>query len=583
MKWRAWQPRTAMRLILGGVLAAAVLYGALSLQAQYHEAIRDTYVTGETVALLVEEHVSRSIDAADQLVLRVRERLAPTGVRSYDDADRQWLLSLEKETPGIDAVGIADRDGRMVLHTRSVTGVLSIADRGYFRHHLETGASFFIGQAVPARSHPEKSVFTVSRSIIGPDGSFQGIVVVGIDVAYFNAIYRRLRLGDNAAVAILRQDGALLLREPFVPKLIEPGMAERIRGWRVFTDFLDHGISAGTYEGPTTSDDLTRTYAFRQVSGFPLVVVVMLAHSDAVMALLPGILRGVGLTGALLLTLLLLSWWSLRIFDREAQARNALAEALEAAEAANQAKAAFLSNMSHELRTPLNAVIGFAEAVHQGYAGPTTERQREYLADMRDAGQHLLDILTDMLDFSRLASGNMSLDETFIDLGSVAESAVERFRGPAAGKGIALIVERPAELPELRGDAQRCRQILLHLLSNAVKFTPPGGCIQVSVLQVPSGGLAIQVRDNGRGMNATDIPGAMEAFSLLASSPTKTQDGAGIGLPLAKRLTELHGGSLVMASSPGNGTVVTVTFPAERVREIAIDPGTQALATHGQA
>lgn len=243
-----------------------------------------------------------------------------------------------------------------------------------------------------------------------------------------------------------------------------------------------------------------------------------------------------------------------------------LSRALEAAAASSQAKSQFLATMSHELRTPLNAVIGFSEILKSQALGPLgNPRYAEYATDIHDSGSHLLSLINDVLDFSKAEAGRLDLREEPLDLGEVLGDCLRLVAPGAREAGIALTSTLPDAVPAVVGDARRLKQIALNLLSNALKFTPAGGTVRVS-MSVDAGGAAFSVADTGIGMTAVQIPIALEPFGQVDSSFSRRHEGTGLGLPLCRRFAEAHGGSLTIESALGEGTVVTVQLPAERVR-----------------
>ncbi len=233
---------------------------------------------------------------------------------------------------------------------------------------------------------------------------------------------------------------------------------------------------------------------------------------------------------------------------------------------ANRAKSEFIANMSHELRTPLNAIIGFSEVIRDQILGPTaTAAYRDYANDIHGAGQHLLKIINNVLDISKIEAGKLELNDGKIDVGDVIQSALKFINPAAAEKGIALSMEVSPDLPMLMADELRVRQILLNLLSNAVKFSDPGDVVVVGAALRDTGALALWVADHGIGMSEADIATAMEPFSQVESSLSRSHEGIGLGLPLVRGFVTLHGGFVEFHSTPGVGTTVYVVFPKERV------------------
>jgi two-component system, cell cycle sensor histidine kinase PleC len=234
------------------------------------------------------------------------------------------------------------------------------------------------------------------------------------------------------------------------------------------------------------------------------------------------------------------------------------------AEAANRAKSEFLANMSHELRTPLNAINGFSEIMVSEMFGPVGDsRYREYAQDILNSGQHLLALINDILDMSKIEAGKMSLRFEPLSLEEVADDAVRLMRNRADAVGLSLEVQFP-ELPEVEADYRALKQVLLNLLSNAVKFTPRGGKVTV-LAEARNDALGervrVAVRDTGIGIAAEDLARLAKPFEQIENQHSKTQQGTGLGLALTKSLVELHGGALDIQSAPGQGTTVSFSIP----------------------
>jgi signal transduction histidine kinase len=247
-----------------------------------------------------------------------------------------------------------------------------------------------------------------------------------------------------------------------------------------------------------------------------------------------------------------------------------LEQARREAEEASRTKSNFLAAMSHELRTPLNAVLGFADIMRQGLFGPIgNPRYAEYIDGIGKSGQHLLSLINDVLDMSRIEAGKLDLVERELDVLQAVDHALELVGVTADGKGVTLQRALPAVLPRLHADERLLRQMLLNLISNAIKFTPEGGNIEIAAALLTDGGLAIRVRDTGVGMSDHQLKRVFEPFSQGDSLRAREAGGSGLGLPITRRLIELHDGQIHLSSRKSAGTTATLIFPATRVRQLA--------------
>ena len=247
------------------------------------------------------------------------------------------------------------------------------------------------------------------------------------------------------------------------------------------------------------------------------------------------------------------------------KATEELRAARNKAEYANQAKSQFLANMSHELRTPLNAIIGFSELMATDVMGPMeTAQYQAYAKDIHDSGLHLLAVVNDILDLSRIEVGVTELEETEIDIEDIYHFCTRTVEGRAKAAKLALIQESASNLPKLRADLRLTRQILLNLLSNAIKFTPAGGTVCLGAEIAAGGALVLSVEDTGIGIAAENIERVTEPFMQVESHLTRRFDGVGLGLALTKQFAELHDAKFSIMSAEGKGTRVEVAFPASR-------------------
>jgi two-component system cell cycle sensor histidine kinase PleC len=255
-------------------------------------------------------------------------------------------------------------------------------------------------------------------------------------------------------------------------------------------------------------------------------------------------------------------------------------EARRRAEEANVAKSRFLATMSHELRTPLNAILGFSEVMKSELFGPhSVDQYREYSIDIHSSGQHLLNIINEILDLSRIEAGRYDLQEEAVDLAGIAEDCRHMLDMRARAKQITFLTQLERGLPRIWADERSVRQIIINLLANSIKFTPSGGEVTIKVGWTATGGQYVSIRDTGPGIPPEEIPVVLETFGRGSNAIKTAEQGTGLGLPIVKGLVELHGGQFHLRSKLREGTEVIVIFPAARVTQsMSLVPGSTAAA-----
>ena len=243
------------------------------------------------------------------------------------------------------------------------------------------------------------------------------------------------------------------------------------------------------------------------------------------------------------------------------------------AELANRTKSEFLANMSHELRTPLNAIIGFSEMMRRQVFGEIgNAKYLDYAKDINTSGEHLLELISDILDLSKIEAGKLDLQEQSIDVARVIESCIILVKHRAKEQGVTIERDLASDLAGFYADERQLKQILINLLSNAIKFTPMGGTVTLKTWCSEDEGYVFQIADTGIGIAREDIPRVLTPFHQISNSLSREREGTGLGLPLTKSLVTMHGGSLELQSEVGVGTTVTVRFPAERSVQLLDDP-----------
>lgn len=245
-----------------------------------------------------------------------------------------------------------------------------------------------------------------------------------------------------------------------------------------------------------------------------------------------------------------------------------LTAAKEAAEAASRAKTNFLAIVGHELRTPLNAIIGFSTLMRDGIRGPLPQNYASYAGIIVESGEHLLGVINNVLDLAKAEENDLRISPAIVDVGEIVSYVSRMLQELARKANVAVAVELSRQLPVLRADSEKLRQILINLMSNSIKFTPSGGRVTLRVGPDGDGVIAFRVEDTGIGIASDQFGSVLMPFGQADTRLERKYDGMGLGLPISKKLVELHGGTLEIESAPGAGTVVTARLPAGRVEAI---------------
>lgn len=534
-------------------------------------------------------HTLSTISAAMNLTAR-EIRTDPTGFRL--DRWSEELPALARPTV---FVSLVDANGKLISTTVR-TGPsevdpsdLEVDPRGleYMNAHLSPEhAELYVSEPLVGRVSGHVMI-QVSKRVDDANGKFLGILVFALAPDDLTSLHRSVDLGPRGVIALAGTDG--MLRARFGDTT---GGAPPVADgpWPVM---LDKDATEGIVRSGAV-DGVVRIWSLRRLPTYPLIVAAGLSLDDeltesrthTVLEIGIGLLASAVLIGLNVLLVREIGRRTQRELElaREHAALEAARAALlaeqgklaavnhelvlskERAEAASLAKSQFLAQMSHELRTPLHAVIGFSELISHHVAPlPAAGQIAGYADDIMRSGRHLLELINSILDLSKVESGTANLAEDEVALGEVIRDSLTTVREQAAEAGVVVDANLPGDLPRVRGDVTKLRQIFINLLSNSVKFTPRGGSVSVSGRREPDGGFAVIVADTGIGMSEAELRVAMEPFGQVENSLARSFEGTGLGLPLARRMTEMHGGRLTPRSVKGVGTTVEVVLPVSRV------------------
>jgi two-component system, cell cycle sensor histidine kinase PleC len=481
---------------------------------------------------------------------------------------------LELVSPGIN-ISILDADGKVRATTLEHDPTrVSYSDRDFFSAHRDNpNLGFLIGKPVfgMLKRH---MVIPATRRLNTRDGHFAGVLAFTLDPWLSTGLYRKVDLGKAGALNLFFNDGVQLAHYSS-----ERGLDALRVGRKITLAKRAERGESGAFVKKSSIEGKRRIYYWRKVAGYPLIDVAVLDETEALADAnrQAGLVIGVGMVALSLILIMML------MLDREISRRVGHAIALDEeaekvretnaelilaklrAEDASRAKSAFLANMSHELRTPLNAVLGFSEIIRDKLLGKDMDRYASYAGDIHRSGAHLLDIVNDILDITRIGAGKFELREEKVNFHAVVQESLVTVEQQAATSGILLRNPASDSGASIFGDKTKLKQIVINLLSNAIKFTPMGGSIDIAVNAGGDGGLTLTIRDTGIGMSSEEIRDALELFHQVDNSLSRRFEGTGLGLPLAVQLTELHGGTLMIESTPGIGTAAVVRFPANRI------------------
>jgi signal transduction histidine kinase len=409
-----------------------------------------------------------------------------------------------------------------------------------------------------------KSLLLVARRINKLDGSFGGIVVAAVQNEYFITFFNDIDNNHNRQFNVVMSDGNSLF-----------GTEDYHNLWPIKKDSEQELINKIRNQTEETGSFLTKhsenndekiIVSFQKIPELDLNVIVAVNETQFLQQFWNEGLKDLSFVALIVVFATIGAFFVVAMSKQVMRVKKSEAAAI----LASQTKSEFLANMSHELRTPLNAIIGFSEMLTAGYFGPLNNKQKDRMGDITLCGNHLLQLINDILEFSKGEAGKLEIVEEKVNIAETATEASRIMQEKIKSKNISFKISVPDNFPKLFADRRKLKQVLINLLSNSVKFTPPNGNVEVKAFLGHSGSMIIEVIDTGIGIAEEDIQTALDVFGQVHRS--QSHEGTGLGLPLCRMFTELHNGKLTLISALGEGTTVRLEFPSIRVIEQTIEP-----------
>lgn len=544
------------------MLCFCIIVGLQALNS-YRSAVSEASDDASRLTRILSDHVELTFLSVDLSLRRAVERQyfnALFGGNLPEYMEHNFAMWV-RELPQISAMMLINEQGyveaaayergfeNFVVSSKSVEGN-SVVEEG---KHQSGQDSYFYFTPGFKKNDPDSQVIIMSRKLNKLDGSYGGVVLAAIDPKYFVDFFDSVAQGHNHFMSVTLSDGTVMVSGPNKGEHFDHVQAAMQRMSKDLKKRNDIKVQEASYDG------IAKVFANNRLGSFPVSVSIALDSRDFLDQWKTNQFKDM-----LFLSIFLLFGTALSLFAVTMEKQIKRVQRSEAsAVLASQTKSEFLANMSHEFRTPLNAIIGFSDMLLAGYFGDINAKQKERINDINLCGNHLLQLISDILEFSKGEAGKLELKEEVVDLVQIAEECKRMMREKINLKHIQLQINLDPAYQWLLGDTRKIRQILLNLLSNAIKFTPEKGQITIHSAIAEDGNLHLNVSDTGIGISEADIPKALSVFGQVHRS--QSLEGTGLGLPLCKIFAELHGGKLYLNSTLGKGTIVTILFPAVRV------------------
>jgi signal transduction histidine kinase len=508
-------------------------------------------------------------DVRGELLLESQAKSAPFATMLRDGRVTLFLRERQKYLSGIYSLAVIDAQGEVANSSQATVPVGETMENRDFFRHFQSGDDHGLFVGAPAKRADGEWTAIMARRMTDQQGLFQGVIIAEMSLSRLEQFFQ-LAMPAAREVTVYRSDGTVLVRYPH---------AETEIGWKVPDQARWHAVvnaGGGAYAAPSPLEGIPVIAVARPLLDMPIVVEASVTQDLALVgwrrSILWVVLGGVFSIFVVIRLLRFLGFQYRRLEDSERtlSEKNRALEALAvdlrqahlAAEEATRSKSMFLAGMAHELRTPLNAVLGFSEIILNEIYGPVQPAQyRSYAGYISESGRHLLSLINDLLDLSKVEAGKLELNIEILSCSDLGNYATRLTAGMAAEYQVRVSMSVAEDCAIIHGDERAARQILLNLLSNAIKFTPTGGKVTLRFARSGTGGAVIEVADSGVGMSPEEIKVALQPYGQIESNLELRTPGTGLGLPLVKALGDKLGGSLTVVSEKGLGTTATVFLP----------------------
>ncbi len=537
------------------------VFVAYQASKAYDSAIIEGKMNAERLTTILSDHLELSFLAVDLTLRRAVERnyfntlFGGNLPKDIENNFRLWV----NETPQVAAIMLVNSEGDVDIAASKIGYSnwfdynQSLAEKEVFTSLRDSiDNNFYIGSLKTTNpEHPE--LILMSRRLNKLDGTFGGVIIAAIDPEFFSAFFESVGAGPDRFMSLFLDSGELLFSSK------DDQSADTVMQYVISYAAANRTRMDVVTETETIQKNI-KIFSYSKLNYLPIYVSIVIDEEDFLAEWRDARLKDISFLAIFTIFGSVLSFFALTMAKQIVRVEESEAAAI----LASQAKSEFLANMSHELRTPLNAIIGFSEMMNAGYFGPLNDKQKERIHDINLCGSHLLQLISDILEFSKGEAGRLELNEEHMDVAEIINECVRIINEKAKSKHINIIVDASESLPAVWADKRKLRQILLNLLSNAAKFTPEHGDIRVSAKLDHHGQMNLIVSDTGIGIPEEDIQTALSVFGQVHRS--QSHEGTGLGLPLCKMFAELHGGKLTLVSAVGEGTTVRVTLPPTRVQ-----------------